>query len=1674
MAKQEQPLKNTLGNFLSEEAKKRLLEKAQKNDEQEALKALEKDRRLAELLNKDFNDKTAKEIEEEAELLKDKKRKETREAIEVASKEAGPTLTYEQAKLLNLSRDLGYKWNENPVDENYKGDRENFKRALRIQRDIKNRLSGGVSELKQNEFGQVDEFRNNANVEDDGFVEEKPGNEHFDDGEFPDKEHSFSDRKIRRSAGEDLNGGYRKFEKRPTREKRNRGDKNVDGEINIEQKSLKKLSQEEVLYNIERISDVMLKGELLEPEDAPFWNEYTDLIDKRFGEKLSEKIDNFAKYQVYNNQPKTTESINFFEKYKDEILKRAEFFRAEKQKRWNDLSEKEKLDFIVYKIKKGNDVWLPWELEFQRNNSELIENKLKEGVKNEVSIESEKPKKDLIEDGFEAARRRIHSGIDERFEEIKRRNQERDLLVDKKLGIEKEKPVEVLEKKPEILENKKVDSEAVKEIMERMNLTVEDLEKRSQNFFSLDEGKQIYVLDKLRQKINLDASLLAEEKVNEVLNKKTKFLSKDWRKKIKYKWTKEFQQDKTKKGIIKEIKDSSLLGYEKDLETLTNHVKDFAFPISYIDGQLIIEYENLDTFKNSKDLKEKFGKRFDPESLVEEFNLSATALSEIPYEWTIPQATFEQKKVYKKLLEEYQNKKNILSIAKKEQLFDLLPPDKVDDAFKLWSDSLDSSLKLNRVLTSHPEIADWQEDPKLRPGLSKTTNFFANLSNWSKGSGAAVLGAGARWLTRKSLAYGAGVVVVGAIGGYLGWRKKALEYDEKERKNRYGADIEDKGIKKYVEAGQAIKRIEQFIEMLDLSEGNDEKIVAIARRLKNHLFVLGQRLDDGRVNFGDKENRLINMTRLEQVIYEANSKLFLLGEYSQDSDASAELLGRFNRFIKDKVASNNKLKAKSLAALKGALVASGGYTLGYAIKDVFALTGSPQTVSGRINELVNEGGNGPQDDVVPGRLPSNPPQEIKQSVNLGGGNDVAPPKELNSDAVKESVRVRVTPEEDTTNMKGETTPKAEISDAKENLVPEKTDAEKLLEKLKNNVREISDSKEDLYKLEIKNKSFIKDVLDFDKNPEKYLVPGAEGDIKLSEDEAREYLAWKKTRELYPEGSEQQKWINKEMQRLGEVIRSKSGNIFEPYESVAPKIEDLDDLPRDIKDFDLNTEQSVKESVVEDTNNIRTGPSNVGPNSNFEVNVKEAVKEGSIDISPETAQEIKTNLSITKDVNGEIIDINIKNPSKVEDIVRFRKNAGNFLVEDMSKTQLPENMQTRSWGIWSLTKSREDIEKFLFLKEASKAFPENSTEHNWMNREMIRLGESIREKSGNIFAPYEQIAKEIPEVDISKNVVENVVSKAEIKDFDLMQNSVTENVSSTPENTVPEIKNEIKDFDLNQKEAVGSSPDVKLNTPEARMEALEVDDAVVSKSVEKGNLVLDFDSKGINGEITFVQKDGEIVSLEESNNFRTEEGVSFRKNPTKYISKNDIERVVQGLKKDGIKANEKFVMDSFERFINYREVINESGMPFSSEESVYIQNEMRKIDALFDKYTNATVIERINLIENGKNIDSLNNVQEVVSEKMLGDIGQNSKIFKTLVSKYGEGKIDGPIAKFKNGFVGFYSESKDEKVAIKLARDLAKSNTNLINGVIQKPADQMMTKMPDGTYRYFLIYKEANK
>ncbi len=719
----------------------------------------------------------------------------------------------------------------------------------------------------------------------------------------------------------------------------------------------------------------------------------------------------------------------------------------------------------------------------------------------------------------------------------------------------------------------KITDERVAAAIEKMGLDLRYAHNLSPEFFDLDPDKQLYVLEKTRQHVALDATFQARARVDQTLSRKSKSIG-DFFKKKWQGFTREWQETKARREVIAEAKSKGLVDYASDIETLTNHVKNMEFSLNYgPDGKLSIQYVNPAFFAPGMEFEDRFNKKRleDMPEYVERFNRAATKLSEMPDEWRLSKFTW-QKKAYNEAKRAYDFQKSIMLGAALEKYEREIPEkEKAEAAALAWMNTIDNGIQTNQLLTTHPELDAYE-------GKGKSFNFkdidpADTRAYWGLGVVGKIAGGAGRMLTRTTYGLEGAAVFGMAVGGFLAGRKQWTEYTDKEKRKRYGeAGIKDRGIKRFFDSVPHIEKLSALIERFDKEEDPERKY-ALGAMLRNRATALDGRIAAGRVNYGNAKESLANKLTLRQKIAEAGVRAASVGAMV-DSEESAVAYERLNGIQRDNRAKWMRAGGIVWAGTKGALVGGAGALAGWFIADTVGEVGSGQSTGARMKEIRYEGGEGKWNDVPEGRIPSvggrvesvrvpvQAASEIPVGVTAPVDESIDSPGAGTTAPVNEAEPAPAPTEQAPTQQPAEQPAEQPAPESK--AAPKLSSQEELAQEIKRNVREVKNAYGDMTRLEIKNPLLAEDAAKFIKNPGEFLTDDmSEWNVEEKyrtrswgikslnnvRTEAKEFLAWREYSNGFPEGSPQREYATSEMKRLGEVIRTKAGPIFAPYEDM---------------------------------------------------------------------------------------------------------------------------------------------------------------------------------------------------------------------------------------------------------------------------------------------------------------------------------------------------------------------------------------------------------------------------------------------------------------------------------------------------------------------------------------------
>jgi len=400
---------------------------------------------------------------------------------------------------------------------------------------------------------------------------------------------------------------------------------------------------------------------------------------------------------------------------------------------------------------------------------------------------------------------------------------------------------EQADEKQKEIEEQKIKEEISKLVItrfkEELNIKKEDLEN-IEGFNELSSGQQSLVLENLTQ--------LALGRVHEEGLAKSKkeitdanFLGKIWKG-----ITKKYQILKLEKATAKEIKEAGIKIHGKILEQLVKGMKEFNTEVEIKDGHLEIQYASGFKNLNSEDQKK-----------VNNFNEIATKFSKIPDEWSKETASKKEQKKHKEAKGEYeQSKKDILNLKAEKS---------GEKEASLYMNNIENNIKLNQFLNTNPDVEGELkriEDKKIWKKALKSIITERGIY------------AGAGFLTRTVTMSAIGIIgaplAAAGMGGFVA-RKRAKEtLREKEVMARKGEKDESKEAKDFVDAEYLHESIDFLINELKDESLTEDKKEEIMRSLKFHIQDAHNKIEDGTVNYGEKDVRLFNQYELIKKISE--------------------------------------------------------------------------------------------------------------------------------------------------------------------------------------------------------------------------------------------------------------------------------------------------------------------------------------------------------------------------------------------------------------------------------------------------------------------------------------------------------------------------------------------------------------------------------------------------------------------------------------------------------------------------------------------------------------------------------------------------------------------------------------------------------------------------------------
>ncbi len=486
-------------------------------------------------------------------------------------------------------------------------------------------------------------------------------------------------------------------------------------------------------------------------------------------------------------------------------------------------------------------------------------------------------------------------------------------------------------------------------------------------FEKLSLGQQLLVIENLRQLAVGRIEEEAERKV-EKDRKESGFLGRIWKA-----VSKQYQIAKAEKTTAEEIMHGGIGVHGKVLQQLVNGMLERGPEVSVGEDGKTLELQFAKTSEHASE--EDRGK-------IEMFNRAANEYARIPYEWSLPTASEENRTRYEKAKGEY-------DIAR-EQLESVvgLRSESIPEAYLAMND-IDRNVWMMRFLQTNPDLEERLQDIRDQSAWRTAINGIVG----ERGTYMAYGYVGRTFAASILGSLGAAAATSGVIGvsSVLGWHigkkraEKSLVESEKHgrrgesraalmkkltalREERLSGSLpgepsaEERAIEKKIESIDESGNEKNFIHVDTLStklekllekiekKGRMESDDELCEKLKARIAYTKRKLEDGSVDFGEKaDNRvweqydLIHLlsraemtlaTHFKGDISDAGSSGSGAAEQQGGADGKRSLDERIESFLDIRSERIGKRQKKHIQnqALKGAAYAAGFSAAGAAIR----------------------------------------------------------------------------------------------------------------------------------------------------------------------------------------------------------------------------------------------------------------------------------------------------------------------------------------------------------------------------------------------------------------------------------------------------------------------------------------------------------------------------------------------------------------------------------------------------------------------------------------------------------------------------------------------------------------------------------------------------------------------
>lgn len=449
--------------------------------------------------------------------------------------------------------------------------------------------------------------------------------------------------------------------------------------------------------------------------------------------------------------------------------------------------------------------------------------------------------------------------------------------------------------------------------LEKMNLSLQDIAREVPNFLELSKGQQRYIIAKLKERIDSTIGFKTEEGVaNSTKNKKS----------ILGRFTQSVKNNlffgKSRlKGLVRsELYENSFKYFGDDLKQLTGFVENRGYEIESNGEGFVTRFIN----KESVDSNHR--------KAINEFNKSASGLSETPASWMQPTASNSEKKAVKKAQKRYEEAKaNLISIEKKiaeSQITTKGDSGKMEmrnaeNKILFEMANLNSEVRMSQFLTSEPELEN------------RVANFIKG-SKLEEKSIIAGAGALAKGVGKYAFGFGGGVLASSIIGGIVANRRTKEKFRQNERMQSAGYNVSKEGLREKINAESYTNKINEVIGKIE-KQTTTSKRREWVQNLKTRVDIVMARADEALIDWGRDSKQLKNKTELFDAVEKANG--YIYQHDFLDDDKVKEVYARFERrFLKDEDKDEERREEIVRQTENGVLLGAGLFTVGWLVRDL--------------------------------------------------------------------------------------------------------------------------------------------------------------------------------------------------------------------------------------------------------------------------------------------------------------------------------------------------------------------------------------------------------------------------------------------------------------------------------------------------------------------------------------------------------------------------------------------------------------------------------------------------------------------------------------------------------------------------------------------------------------------